>query len=93
MYVFQNYQMDFASWVPSTAVCLGGTHPLKISGFCSFGIVRLLKSREVLILLTALEIQSHALNTTCFAAFKKASINNFLLLGIFKKKSFFLSES
>ena len=92
MYVFQNYQIDFASWVPSTAVCLGETHPLKISGFCSFGIVRLVKCWEVLILLTALEIQSHALNTTCFAAFKKAPVNNFFLLGIFKK-TFLLSES
>ena len=26
VYVFQNYQIDFASWVPSTAVCLGGGH-------------------------------------------------------------------
>ena len=90
--VFQNYQIDFASWVPSTAVCLWGTHPLKSRGFCSFGIVILVKCWKVLLLLTALDIQNRAFNTTCFVALKKASINNFLLLGFFRKKTF-LSES
>ena len=73
-----------SSWVSSTVVCLWGTHPLKSSGFCCFGIVILVKCWEVLILLTALDIQSHAFNTTCFAALKKASINNFSLRGISK---------
>ena len=34
-------------------------------------------------------MQTHAFNTTCFAALKKASINIFLLLGILESDHFF----